>query len=72
MEVTKMSRIRKLRIAVARMVMTIHIPTVIYVLFKLSDPDYCPAIGWVFGFIVLTAFACWSVKYSELFIKLPE
>ena len=66
------NKMRRMRIALARMILTITTPTTIYVLYKLGDPEYCPAIGWTFGFIVMTAFACWAVKYSELFIKLPD
>jgi hypothetical protein len=65
-------KMKRLRIAIARMILTIHIPTVMYVLCKLGDPEYCPAIGWTFGFLFMSAWACWAVKYSELFIKLPD
>lgn len=66
------NKMRRMRIALARMILTVTTPTTIYVLYKLGDPEYCPAIGWTFGFIVMAAFSCWSVKYSELFIKLPN
>jgi hypothetical protein len=65
-------KMKRMRIALARLILTISTPTIVYVLVKLGDPDYCPSIGWTLGWMFIMSWTCWAVKYSELFIKLPD
>lgn len=56
----------KLRRALARLVLTLDIPTFGWVLFKLGDPEYIPAPGWVIGLGLMLLATLWSVQYSEI------
>jgi hypothetical protein len=56
----------KLRRALARLVLTLDIPTLGWVMLKMSDPEYIPAPGWVIGIGVLLLATMWSVQYSEI------
>jgi len=56
----------KLRRALARLVLMLDIPTFGWVLFKLGDPEYIPAPGWVIATGVMLLATMWSVQYSEL------
>lgn len=62
----------KLRKRIARIILTICTPTWVYILWHLTDADYCPSIGWVFGIFVLLGWTAWSIYWAELTHKFSE
>ena len=61
-----MKAIDRMRRALARLILTLDIPTLMYVGYKLNDPEYIPAPGWVIGGFCLLLATWWSLQYSEI------
>ena len=60
---TKMKAMRR---ALARLILVIDLPTIVYVLFKMGDPEYLPSPGWTVGFLTLVLATAWGCQYSEI------
>jgi hypothetical protein len=62
-----MKNMERTRTALARMLTILMIPTMIYVIIKMGDPEYCPAIGWALGMLTLLFTETWGLINSKLF-----
>jgi len=61
-----MNTIDKTRTAFARLLTIMLIPTFIYIIIKMGDPEYCPAIGWTLGMLALFGAEAWGLINSKL------
>lgn len=62
-----MKPIDRVRRAVARLILAITIPTVLYVLMQMGNPEYLPAPGWVISVFALCLASGWACHHSEIF-----
>ena len=61
--------IDRLRTIVARILATILCPTVVYMVGHLSDPEYCPTLGWTATVLMLMAAMLWALYYGIFYYR---
>ena len=58
-----------IKMAIARMLILVLIPTQTYMIAGMFVDEYSPAIGWGFGILMLILAWGWALPTSELFKK---